>query len=33
MLFSSPNILAKRKLPINPKGTDRSTAQGMKMLS
>jgi hypothetical protein len=33
MLFSKPNILANKKLPAKPKGTERITAMGMKRLS
>ena len=33
MLFSNPNILANKKLPANPNGTDNMTTIGMNMLS
>ena len=33
MLFSNPNILANKKLPANPNGTDNMTTIGMKILS
>ena len=33
MLFSNPNILANKKLPAKPNGTDKMTTIGINMLS